>query len=146
MGMIPRERVEPFIAALQAEEMGVDPDDGQWFGVGGYGLQPLFGVARIHERDGFFIVDDVFVMPEQRGNGFSRDLIRIAKHWVAHRRAAQELWLLCDEDMVAFYEGHDFLAVEPSEFPAPLAELSTQKGEWPRARDHVHIAMRAPAI
>jgi GNAT superfamily N-acetyltransferase len=131
---IDRAAVEPFLAALRADGMGVDPDDGEWFGASDE--ETITGVARVQERAGYRLLDDVWVLPARRRGGFGTALVDALR--------SPGLWLLCDEDMVGFYERRGFEVAEPTAFPAPLAELCAAKGEWPRAHDHVHIAMRAP--
>ena len=55
-----------------------------------------------------------------------------------------ELWLICDDDNIGFYERRGFALAPKPEFPAPLATLYQAKGEWPSAADHNHNAMRWP--
>ncbi|MCA1830279.1 MAG: GNAT family N-acetyltransferase [Actinobacteria bacterium] len=136
-----RDGVDPFVGLLRAEGMGSALEDGWWFGVRDDGS--VVGVARVQERAGFFILDDVYVLPEHRKRGGATSLVTAARAF-AGTRAASEIWLLSDEDMIGFYRERGFVAVEPATFPPPLAELSASKGEWPAAGDHVHTAMRSP--
>ena len=52
-----------------------------------------------------------------------------------------ELWLICDDEMIPYYQARGFaLALKP-EFPEPLAALYRAKREWPDGGDHNHNAM-----
>jgi GNAT superfamily N-acetyltransferase len=137
VGEIAREQVEEFLPALRAEGMGVDPDDGTWLGLDD--CDPV-GIVHIQRRGEHYLIDDVYVMPSVRRGGVATDLLLGAKAWL---RDAAEVWLLCDEDMVDFYRRRGFSVRAPQEFPEPLAELCANKGEWPRARDHIHVCMSA---
>lgn len=141
VGTVTSDRVEPFLEALRGDGMGFDPAEGQWFAVGGYGLGTLFGVARVRERSGAHLLDDVFVAPEWRRRGYGAALVLGTKTWAARRTT--DLWLLSDEDLVPYYERLGFTAMPPASFPAPLAALCEAQGEWPAAGDHLHVAMRA---
>ncbi len=133
------DRVQPFLEELRAEGMGFAPDEGQWFVVGARGS--VAGVGRVRARDDALLLDDVYVRPDARRNGHASTLVRATMQWASHR--ADALWLLADEDMVAFYESFGFVSMGPAEFPRSLATLCEAQGEWPSAGDHVHVAMRA---
>jgi len=116
---------------VRADDMGIDPEVGEW--VGAYDDDgELLGVARITEAGDGRTIDDVWVFPEQRRRGVAGALI-------AH--AGPPLWLICDDDMIGFYQRRGFALAEPADFPAALAALYGARGEWPRASDHVHHAM-----
>lgn len=125
--------VEPLLPELIAEGLKPDPSDGVWIGfVEG---DALVGVARILERDGHAMLEDLYVRPGARRRGVAGALVAAATG------GHPNLWLICDEDMVGYYERRGFSAVRPEEFPPPLAALYEAKGEWP-GREHVHAAMR----
>jgi GNAT superfamily N-acetyltransferase len=128
---VDRERIDALLPLVQADQMGIDPDSGQWLAACD-DRGNLIGVARVTEIGGSRTIDDIWVTPEHRRGGIARALI-------AH--AGRPLWLICDEDMIGFYERGGFRVVAPAEFPAPLADLYGSRGEWPGSADHVHFAM-----
>jgi GNAT superfamily N-acetyltransferase len=136
-----RAGVEPYLAGLAAEGMGILPDEPRWFVI--YEDGEGCGTLRIHECDGATLIDDVWIAPPFRARGIATGALLMARLW-AGRRGARAVWLLCDEDMVSFYERRAFATAEPGEFPEPFAALCELKGEWPAAPDHAHVAMRAP--
>jgi GNAT superfamily N-acetyltransferase len=125
-------RVAPLLDFLRAEGLKPDLEDGIWLTAERDG--EIAGVARVLERDGLHMLEDVWVQPELRRQGIASELVRVAAERHDH------LWLICDEGDVSFYERREFKAVEPSRFPPAFAQLYATKGEWP-GRDHVHVAM-----
>jgi GNAT superfamily N-acetyltransferase len=117
--------------ALKADGLAAEPLDGTW--IAARDGDDVVGVARVFERDGEWMLDDVWVQPALRGRGTGAALVREA---VAMRTS---LWLICDEDMVDYYARLGF-AVRP-DLPAGLAKTNKAKGYWQPA-DHVHVAMR----
>jgi len=106
--------------------------DGEWLAASESGA--IVGVARTFERDGDWMLEDVWVEPSSRNRGIGRALVTEAKK---HRAA---LWLICDEEMVSYYERLGFIA-EP-DLPKGLSALNSAKGYW-QPPDHIHIAMRS---
>jgi GNAT superfamily N-acetyltransferase len=125
--------VEPLLPALREEGLKPDLSDGTWLGA--LEGDALLGVARVLERDGHTMLEDVYVRPEARRRGVASALVAAATE------RSRRVWLMCDEDMVAYYSRRGFAAPRPEEFPPPLAALYAAKGEWP-GRGHVHVAMR----
>lgn len=130
---IPASLVRPLLAALRDEGLLPDLEDGTWLGV--FEGAALLGVARVFEREGHAVLEDVYVRPEARRRGVASALVAAAT------TRYPSLWLICDEDMVDYYARRGFSGVRSEEFPPPLAALYAAKGEWP-GRDHVHVAMR----
>ena len=127
--------LSPVLPDLHAEQMGIDPDVGTWIAeIGAEG--EILGVARITEVEGARTIDDVWVRPHARNSGIASSLLD---------HAGTPVWLICDDDMIAFYERRGFTLVGSAEFPRALVDLYGARGEWPAA-DHVHHAMvkRAP--
>lgn len=135
VGIVERAVVEPRLAAMKADGLDVVAGEGIWLAAAGTDGDPPDGVARIFERDGFFVLDDVWVARQHRRRGIASALI--ARAAAMHR----PLWLIADEDDVAFYAARGFAAVPDESFPAPLAAHYAGKDEWP-APDHRHVAMR----
>jgi GNAT superfamily N-acetyltransferase len=128
---VPRSEVEPLLPLVQADLMGIDPDVGTWLAA--YDDRgEMLGVARVTEPGGARTIDDIWVLPHHRRRGVATALID---------HAGRPLWLICDEDMIAFYERRGFRLADAGGFPAALANLYAQRGEWPRASDHAHFAM-----
>jgi GNAT superfamily N-acetyltransferase len=116
--------------SLQADQMGIEPDVGSWlaaFDDDG----AVAGVARITGVGGLRTIDDVWVRPDARRRGIASALLD---------QAEAPVWLICDEDMISYYEQRGFALVEAGDFPAPLADLYRARNEWP-ATDHEHHAM-----
>jgi ribosomal protein S18 acetylase RimI-like enzyme len=120
----------PALPDLHAERMGIDPNVGTWIAeIGTEG--EILGVARITEVEGARTIDDVWVRPDARNSGIASSLLD---------HAGTPVWLICDDDMIAFYERRGFTLAESAEFPRALIDLYSARGEWP-ATDHVHYAM-----
>ena len=128
---VARVDIDEVLPLVQADEMGIDPDVGQWL-VARSEHGDVIGVARVTEVEGARTIDDIWVAPEFRRQGVAGELI-------AH--AGAPLWLICDQDMIAFYERRGFVLMAPEEFPAGLVSLYGPRGEWPRASDHEHFGM-----
>jgi GNAT superfamily N-acetyltransferase len=128
---VARAEIDAFLPRLQADEMGIDPDVGTWLAARDE-QAGVVGVARLSEIEGARTIDDVWVVPEFRRQGIAAGLIGYA---------GPPLWLICDEDMIAFYERQGFRLAAAEEFPEPLVALYAARGEWPRASDHAHFAM-----
>ena len=127
---VARADIETVLSQVQADEMGIDPDVGQWIAARD-GAQ-IAGVARITEIGGVRTIDDIWVSPEMRRRG-------VASALIAH--AGAPIWLICDKEMIDFYEGRGFRLADPRDFPDSLAGLYGARGEWPRASNHKHFAM-----
>ncbi len=125
---VDRSEIAELLPALEAGQMGIAPDVGVWFAAFDDGR--IAGVARVTEVGKTRTVDDVYVVPAFRRRGVARALLE---------QAASPVWLICDEDMVAFYEHLGFERADA--LPTELAELYGSRGEWPRASDHAHHAM-----
>ena len=115
--------------ALRQDQMGIEPDVGTWLAA--IDGDDVLGVARITEVEGARTIDDVWVRPDARNRGIASTLLD---------QAETPVWLICDEDMIGFYERRRFSLVEPEGFPPPLAALYGARNEWP-ATDHHHYAM-----
>ena len=122
--------VMPF---LHADQMGIDPGVGTWLAALDDNDE-MIGLARITEVAGARTIDDVWVRPESRNRGIASALLD---------QAETPVWLICDEDMIGFYERRGFVLAERDELPAPLAALYIGRREWP-ADDHAHYAMVRP--
>lgn len=125
-------RVVPLLDDLRSDGLTPDPDDGVWLAAERDGV--IAGVARILDREGLHMLEDVWVRPELRRRGIASELVAAA----ATRHDA--LWLICDEGDMTFYRRRGFRAAEPDRLPRPFATLCAAKGEWP-GRTHVHVAM-----
>jgi GNAT superfamily N-acetyltransferase len=128
--------LSPLLPALRRDGLAIEPIEGVWLGA----FAPegeLAGVARLSAQDGVAFVDDVWVRPAVRGRGAGSALVRAAVS------RGTPLWLICDEDAVAYYAGLGFERASIAEFPDPLGLYYSAKGEWPEASDHVHVAMVA---
>jgi GNAT superfamily N-acetyltransferase len=123
--------IEPLLPLLEEDQMGIEPGVGQWLAaVDDQGV--VIGVARVTTVGGHRTIDDVLVRPEHQGRGIATALLEYA---------SSPIWLICDDDMIAFYEARGFAQAKPEEFPEPLATLYAARGEWPFPTDHVHYAM-----
>jgi GNAT superfamily N-acetyltransferase len=123
---------EQVIETLRAEGLPADLGDGIW--IGAVETSRVLGTGRLLERDGVHMLEDVWVEPEYRKRGLAGSIVAAAK------ARSRPLWLICDEDLVAYYAQRGFEARPPEAFPPPLAALYAEKGEWP-GRDHLHVAM-----
>jgi GNAT superfamily N-acetyltransferase len=126
---VARADIDPLLPFVQADEMGIDPDIGQWLAARDGG--EIVGVARVTEIDGVRTIDDIWVTPERRRLGIAASLIE---------HAGRPVWLICDEDMISFYERRGFSLKPPEDFPPALAALYGARDEWPAAT-HTHHAM-----
>lgn len=129
-----RHEIEPHIALLESEGFTPEIDQGTWIGaiVGG----ALAGWVRIFELEGSWMLEDVYVLPEHRSRGLASDLLE-------HSRAGlPDLWLICDDEMIGFYEERGYELMPKQLFPEALATLYQAKKEWPTGIDHNHNAMR----
>lgn len=128
---VERADIDALLPLVQADEMGIDPDAGTWIAARN-DQGTMIGVARVTEIAGVRTIDDIWVVPEHRRKGVASGLI-------GHCQIP--LWLICDRDMIDFYERKGFRVVEPAEFPPPLAAFYESRGEWPAASNHAHFAM-----
>lgn len=129
--------VRPLLDGMRADDLDVIADEGTWLGVPGDDGRPA-GVARLFERDGHWVVDDVWVAPAARRRGIATALLAAA---VA--AAPGPVWLICDLPDIAFYAKRGFVLTSPDAFPDALARHYAAKNEWPASPDHEHMAMRA---
>lgn len=116
--------------SLRADQMGIDPEVGSWLAAFNNDGS-VIGVARITEVEGARTIDDVWVRPDARRHGIASALLD---------HAQIPVWLICDEDMIAYYEHRGFALVDAKDFPVPLADMYRARNEWP-ATDHMHYAM-----
>lgn len=123
--------VDPVIDAIRAEGMYPDADDGVWFAA--MDGETVAGVVRVFERAGQRMLEDMWVAPQRRGSGIGGALVEAA------RERFGALWLICDEDMIAWYERHGFTV--QAMLPQSLIEVCEPKGYW-QPPDHLHVAMR----
>jgi GNAT superfamily N-acetyltransferase len=122
--------LDAVMPSLRDDQMGIEPDVGSWFAAldddGG-----ILGVARITETPGARTIDDGWVRPDARNRGIASALLD---------QAETPVWLLCDKDMIGYYERRGFTLVQPDDFPPELAAFYGARNEWP-ATDHKHYAM-----
>lgn len=128
-----RGEIEPHIALLESEGFTPEIDQGVW--LGGFVEGRLAGWLRVF-LDGAWMIEDVYVLPEHRRCGLATDLL------VAVQDGRDELWLICDDEMIGFYEARGFRPMPKDAFPEPLATLYRAKREWPDGGDHNHNALR----
>jgi len=114
---------------LHEDQMGIEPEVGSWLAAFDDG--EIVGVARITETSSARTIDDVWVRPDARRRGIASALLA---------EAESPVWLICDEDMIGYYEQRGFALVDPGEFPQSLVNLYGARNEWP-ATDHMHYAM-----
>ncbi|MGH2793722.1 MAG: GNAT family N-acetyltransferase [Actinomycetota bacterium] len=129
-----REEIEPYIALLESEGFTPEIDQGTW--IGAFVGDRLAGWVRIFHERGDWMLEDVYVLPEQRRSGLASDLLERA------RTELSELWLICDDDMIGFYETRGYQLMPKEAFPEALAALYRAKSEWPTGGDHNHNALR----
>jgi GNAT superfamily N-acetyltransferase len=132
--VLARDEIEPHIPTLIADGFAPDIDVGVWLGA--FDGTRLSGFVRVFDKDGSWMLEDVYVFPEHRRRGLATALIDAA------RRELDHLWLICDDPMIEYYESRGFGVRPKEEFPHPLAALYRDKGEWPEGPDHNHNAMR----
>ncbi len=128
-----RHEIEPHIALLESEGFTPEIDQGMW--LGGFLDDRLAGWIRIF-HEGAWMVEDVYVLPEHRRGGLATTLLAEA------RNGRDELWLICDDEMVGFYEARGFRLMPKDTFPETLTTLYRAKAEWPTGTDHNHNALR----
>ena len=114
---------------LREDQMGIEPEVGSWFAAFDDG--EIVGVARITETDSARTIDDVWVRPDARKRGIASALLD---------EAEPPVWLICDEDMIGYYEQRGFALVDQADFPQSLVDLYGARNEWP-ATDHMHYGM-----
>ncbi|MGH2784984.1 MAG: GNAT family N-acetyltransferase [Actinomycetota bacterium] len=129
-----REEIEPHIPLLESEGFTPEIDQGIWIGafIGGV----LAGWVRIFLEDGNWMLEDVYVLPERRRGGLASALLERAQ------ADLPQLWLICDDDMIGFYEARGYELMTKEAFPEALAALYRAKAEWPAGIDHNHNALR----
>ena len=133
---VPFALVRQLLGAMRADGLAIEPIEGVWLGAFASG-DVVAGVARLSAQDGVAFLDDVWVQPDLRRRGAGGALVAFAVE------RGTPLWLICDEDAVAYYAARGFARVPLERFPPPLAAYFGGKGEWPEASDHVHVAMIA---
>lgn len=122
--------LDAVMPSLREEQMGIEPQVGSWLAAFDDNGE-IVGVSRITEVGGARTIDDVWVRPDARGRGIATALLDHAR---------TPVWLICDDDMIPYYEQRGFALVAAEDFPASLADLYGARNEWP-ATDHVHYAM-----
>lgn len=132
--LLERAEIEPHIKLLESEGFTPELDQGIW--VGGFVADRLAGWIRLFLEGGAWMVEDVYVLPEQRSAGLATELL------VEAQNGREELWLICDDEMIAFYEARGYRLMPKEAFPEPLAMLYRAKSEWPEGSDHNHNALR----
>lgn len=129
-------RIEPSALAPIAAQMdadGFDTDgDGAWYAV--VDGDTLVGTGRARDIAGNTLIDDVWIVPERRGNGYGTALMQVIA--AEHPRA----WLICDPDNVSFYERCGFRT--DHDLPEALTAHWATTGDWPSPPDHEHFPMR----
>ena len=122
--------LDTIMPMLRDDQMGIEPDVGSWIAAFD-DRGEIVGVARITETGGARTIDDVWVRPDARKRGIASALLD---------HAETPVWLICDEDMIGYYERRRFTLVQPEDFPSELVTLYRARNEWP-ATDHMHHAM-----
>lgn len=74
---VPASRVAPLLGELRAQGLRPDLEDGVWLGALEGGR--LVGVARVLEREGIPMLEDVWVRPDRRARGVASALVSAAK-------------------------------------------------------------------
>lgn len=128
-----REEIAPYIPLLESEGFTPEIDQGIW--IGGFVAGSLAGWLRVF-LDGAWMIEDVYVLPECRRRGLASALLTEA------RSGRDELWLICDDEMIGFYEERGYRLMPKDAFPEPLAAFYRAKDEWPTGTDHNHNALR----
>ena len=129
-----RDEIEPFIALLESEGFTPEIDQGTW--IGAFVDGRVAGWVRIFQEGSDWMLEDVYVLPENRRGGLASALL---DHVQAGLPA---LWLICDDEMIAFYQARGYELMPKEDFPEALATLYRAKGEWPTGTDHNHNALR----
>lgn len=130
------DEIEPFIPLLVGEGFTPEIDQGVW--LGWFEAGRLAGWVRVFPEGSAWMLEDVYVLPEFRNRGLATALIEEA------RAGRSPLWLICDDEMIGFYNRLGFSLAEKHEFPEALATLYSAKKEWPAAPDHNHNALCWP--
>lgn len=128
-----RHEIEPHIALLESEGFTPEIDQGIW--LGGFVDDELAGWLRLF-LEGAWMIEDVFVFPRNRSGGLASKLLDAAQD------GRQELWLICDDEMIEFYQSRGYRLMPKDAFPESLATLYRAKAEWPTGTDHNHNALR----
>jgi GNAT superfamily N-acetyltransferase len=126
-----RQELDPIWHLIVADDLNPQRD-GDWFGLFDQGA--IAGAAHLVNLDGIELLDDLWVRPERRRQGFGRALVREIQ------RRTRDLWLIADPDGVGYYEALGF-QVE-SALPTPLATRYAALGLWPGHLGHLHVPMR----
>jgi GNAT superfamily N-acetyltransferase len=129
-----RAEIEPYIPMLEAEGFTPEIDQGTW--IGGFVGGRLAGWVRIFQEGRVWMLEDVFVLPEHRRGGLASALLARAQ------ADLPALWLICDDDMIGFYQARGYELMPKDAFPEALASLYRSKAEWPTGTDHNHNALR----
>lgn len=129
-----REEIEPQIELLESEGFTPEIDQGIW--IGAFVHDELAGWLRLFGEGGAWMLEDVYVLPAHRSGGLASELLNEAQ------KDRDELWLICDDEMIGFYEARGYKLVPKDAFPEPLATLYRAKSEWPTGADHNHNALR----
>lgn len=127
------DEIAPYIPMLESEGFTPEIDQGIW--IGGFVDGSLAGWLRLF-REGTWMIEDVYVLPEHRRSGLATALLTAAQ------TGRDELWLICDDEMIGFYEAHGYRLMPKEAFPEPLATFYEAKDEWPTGSDHNHNALR----
>lgn len=129
-----REEIEPYIALLESEGFTPEIDQGTW--IGAFVDGRLAGWVRIFQEGPDWMLEDVFVLPEHRRGGLASALLDRAQ------TDLPALWLICDDEMIGFYQARGYELMTKDDFPEALATLYRAKAEWPTGTDHNHNALR----
>ena len=129
-----RREIEPHISLLLENGFTPEIEQGEWLGA--FFGNELGGFLRVFELDGSVMVEDVWVFDAHRRAGLATTLLDRA------RQGHDHLWLICDDDMIGFYEARGYRLMPKQAFPEALAALYSAKREWPAASDHNHNALR----
>jgi GNAT superfamily N-acetyltransferase len=129
-----RHEIEPHIRMLESEGFTPDIDLGTW--IGAFAAGCLAGWLRYFAEGGAWMIEDVYVLPEHRSGGLATALLSAAQD------GRDELWLICDDEMIPFYEVRGYDLMPKDAFPESLATLYRSKAEWPAGPDHNHNALR----
>ena len=129
-----REEIEPHLSLLESEGFTPEIDQGTW--IGAFVDGRLAGWVRIFQEGGDWMLEDVYVFPEHRRAGLASALLELAQ------AELPALWLICDDEMIGFYEARGYELMPKESFPQALATLYRVKAEWPTGNDHNHNALR----
>lgn len=129
-----RAEIEPHIALLESEGFTPEIDQGTW--IGAFVGERLAGWVRIFQEGPDWMLEDVYVFPEHRRGGLATALLDRAQAEIP------ALWLICDDEMIGFYQARGYELMPKDAFPAALASFYRAKAEWPTGTDHNHNALR----